>query len=201
MIDSPALTAPAPVSVIELRFPSDLGLATSGLGLAACDPQALELVGSTVCPTNSRVGGGHAMAAVAFGPIVVTEKIALESFAAPSTDGYLHLVVLASGDFPVSARIILTAVLLPGRLQISVPEVPGLPGGPNLALRAISATLGGALTYYERGHGRSIAYHPQGIGLPESCPRGGWKLAARLVFADGTKSTAATVIRCPPRRA
>jgi hypothetical protein len=191
--------APAPVSSIELRFPSNLGFATSGLGLASCDPQALQKNGAAVCPADSRVGSGSAVAAVGFGPTVVREGVSLESFAAPSTDGYLHLAILASGDYPVVARIVLSAVLLAGRLRISVPEVPGLPGGPNVALAAITATLGGSLTYFEHTGGRDVAYRPKGIGLPDHCPRGGWKLAARLAFADGTHSAAETVIPCPHR--
>jgi hypothetical protein len=187
------------VSSIELRFPGNLGIATSGLGLASCGAQELQLLGPTACPADSRVGNGRAVAAVAFGPIVIHEDIALASFATPSADGYLHLAILASGDFPVSARVVLTAVLLPGRLQITVPEVPGLAGGPNVALVAITATLGGPLTYYERRHGENVAYRPRGIGLPDNCPRGGWRLGASLAFADGTTSRAGTVIGCPRR--
>jgi hypothetical protein len=200
-IDSPAQSVSAPVSAVELRFPSNLGFATSGLGLASCEPEALRVLGPVVCPADSRLGSGSATAAVGFGPAVVRENVRLESFAAPSSDGYLHLAILASGKSPVLARVVLGAVLLPGRMQISVPEVPGLPGGPNLALVAIKATLGGPLTYYEHVHGRNIAYRPKGIGLPDSCPHGGWKLAAALSFADGTHSAASTVIPCPPQSA
>jgi hypothetical protein len=200
-IDSPEQSVSAPVSAIELRFPSNLGFATSGLGLASCEPEALRVLGPIVCPADSRLGSGRATTAVGFGPAIVRENVRLESFAAPSSDGYLHLAILASGKSPVLARVVLTAVLLPGRMQISVPEVLGLPGGPNVALVAITATLGGPLTYYEHIHGRTIAYRPKGISLPDSCPRGGWKLAAGLSFADGARSVASTVIPCPPQSA
>jgi hypothetical protein len=200
-IDPPAQRVPAAVSRVELGFPSDLGLATSGLGLATCDPALLGEVGAKVCPADSKMGSGEAIAAVAFGPDVVREHVTLGLFAAPSSDGYIHLAIVADGREPISARIVMSAVLLPGRLQISVPPVPGLPGAPDVALLALTATLGGKLTYYERTHGRTIAYHPRGIALPDRCPRGGWRLSARLAFLDGTASHARTVVACPrPRR-
>jgi hypothetical protein len=199
-IDPKANSMPLAVSSVQLGFPSNLGLATSGLGLASCDPDELALADAKPCPANSRMGSGSATVAVSFGPNVVYEHVTLGLFAAPSTDGFLHLSILAIGTEPVSARIVMSAILLPGRLRITVPEVPSLPGAPDVALVAIRATLGGALTYYERRGGRKIAYRPQGIGLPDSCPRGGWRLAAALVFMDGEHSRAGTTISCPPRR-
>ena len=122
------------------------------------------------------------------------------TFAAPSPDGYLHLAILAHGQEPVVASVVLTAVLLPGRLEINVPPIASLPGAPNAALVNMKTSLGGALTYYERSHGHMIAYRPRGIGLPDSCPRGGWKVAAKFMFVDGPSSRAATSIHCPSRR-
>jgi hypothetical protein len=200
-IDPPAQSIPAAVSTVELDFPSDLGLATSGLGLATCNPALLGEVGPDACPADSKMGSGDAIAAVAFGPSVVHEHVTLGLFASPSSDGYIHLAIVAEGREPISARIVMSAVLLPGRLQISVPAVPSLPGAPDVALVALSATLGGKLTYYERAHGRTIAYRPRGIALPNRCPRGGWRLSAKLAFLDGTASRARTVVPCPrPRR-
>ncbi len=199
-IDPPAQATPPPLSQIDFSYPGNLGFATSGLGLAACDPGALAAQGGQVCPTNSRMGGGSATVEVVFGAEVIEEHVVLELFAAPSPDGYVHLAILASGKEPVEARIVITAVLLAGHLQISVPVVPGLPGAPDVAIKQIRASLGGALTYYEHANGRLVAYRPKGIGLPGSCPRGGWRLGARLAFQDGEHSHAGAVIACPRRR-
>src|SRR6202042_387449 len=70
-IDPPRQSAPAPVTQVQVAFPSDLGLATSGLGLAECDPVALEREGESACPANSRLGSGAATVGVAFGPTLV----------------------------------------------------------------------------------------------------------------------------------
>ena len=196
-LDPPPETAPTPVMQIDLSYPGDLGFATSGLGLAACDPAALEARGASACPANSRMGGGSASVAVPFGTEVVAERVALEMFAAPSPDGFLHLAILARGSEPVQARIVISAVLLVGHLQITVPTVPALPGGPDVALTEIRGRLGGPLTYYEDVRGHRVAYHPKGIGLPDRCPSGGWHLGAGIAFENGQHSQARAVVACP----
>jgi hypothetical protein len=188
-----------PVSELEVSYPEDLGLATSGLGLQPCPLETLTLDDGEACPANSRMGRGSARVEVPFGPRLVPELVALEIYAAPSSDGYLHLAILANGGEPVIAQALLSAVLLPGLLKVQVPSVETLPGAPDAALVEMHATLGGPLTYYERVRGHVVAYRPRGIGLPDSCPRGGWTLGASLVFSDGAHSHAETAIRCPHR--
>lgn len=188
-----------PVSQIEVGYPESLGLATSGLGLAACEPAAIEALGGEACPSNSKMGQGSALVEVPFGPETVGETVAVAFYAAPSTDGRLHLVIWVHGQHPVLASLVMSGVLLPGHLQITVPPIVGVAGGPDVSLVSMRASIGGALTYYERVHGTQVAYRPRGIGLPDSCPRGGWRLAARFAFIDGTRSGAATVVPCPPR--
>jgi hypothetical protein len=193
----PAQGVPMPVSQIEVGYPESLGLATSGLGLAACEPSALEALGGEACPANSKMGQGSALVEVPFGPETVREAVAVVFYAAPSTDGRLHLVIWVHGQHPVLASLVISGALLPGRLQIDVPPILGVAGGPDVSLLSMRASIGGALTYYERVHGKQVAYRPRGIGLPDSCPRGGWRLAARFAFIDGTGSRAATVVPCP----
>jgi hypothetical protein len=115
----------------------------------------------------------------------------------PSPDGYLHVLVYASGVFPVYAQVVLTGVLLPGRLSVSVPPIPSLPAAPNVVVVQMRLTLGGALTYYEQVGGRSVAYHPAGVGLPARCPAGGFGFAATFAFVDGSRSNARTSVPCP----
>jgi hypothetical protein len=198
-IAPPLWGQPMPVSEVQVSYPDDLGLATSGLGLQSCPLETLALDDGEACPANSRMGRGSARVEVPFGPRLVPERVALEIYAAPSSDGYLHLAILANGGEPVIAQALLSAVLLPGLLKVQVPSVETLPGASNAALVEMYATLGGPLTYYEHVRGHVIAYRPRGIGLPDSCPRGGWTLGASLLFSDGGRSHAHTVIRCPHR--
>jgi hypothetical protein len=190
---------PAPLQGIELAYPANLGFATSGLGVAACPTGELEEVGPAVCPPDSRMGHGEAEVEIPIGPTLVRETVELELFAGPSPDGYLHVLVYASGMFPVLAQVVLSGVLLPGRLSITVPPIPSLPAGPYVAVTHMQLTLGGHLTYYERVGSRNVAYHPPGVGLPRSCPRGGFSFAASFAFIDGSHSAARTAVPCPAR--
>lgn len=199
-IDPPAQSGPLPVSSIAVSYPASLGLATSGLGLDSCDPAALELQGSETCPANSKLGEGSAVVQVPFGPSIVSETVELGIYAVPSSDGYLHLGILAHGQDPVIANVVLAGVLSAGRLAISVPPIASLPGAPYVALVRMQASLGGNLTYYERRGGRRVAYRPRGIGLPDSCPKGGWLVGASFQFTNGQSSAAKTAISCPARK-
>ncbi len=81
-------------------------------------------------------------------------------------------------------------------MQIGVPLVPSLPDSPDVAVVQLTTTLGPlGITYYERVHGHTIAYHPRGLLLPDSCPRGGFPFAAELGFVDGSTASAR---RCVP---
>ncbi len=198
-INQPVASAPAPLARVVVSYPTELGLATSGLGLQSCAVAALELEGPSACPPDSAMGQGAAVVEIPFGSDIVKERVALGIYAAPSSDGYLHLSIVAFGVTPVLAQVVLAGVLLPGRLKITVPPIISLPEAPYVSLVSMRASLGGALTYYEHAHGRTIAYRPKGIGLPETCPQGGWKLGAYLAFIDGRSSHAGTVIPCPYR--
>jgi hypothetical protein len=191
---------PSPLTGVRLSYPADLGLATSGLGVATCAPERLESTGPTGCPANSVMGSGVAQARFRVGPEVFAEDASLGVVAGPSSDGSLRMLVSATGISPVGARIVMSSVLDPGVIALSVPLVPSLPEGEDVSVVAVNATLGGNLTYLERRGGRTVRYRPRGISLPPRCPRGGFAFAGIFTFLDGTQTTAHTRVPCPPRR-
>ncbi len=191
---------PAPLTGIDFNYPPDLGIARSDLGVASCDPGALEAHGAAACPPNSIMGGGSAAVEVPIGPEIVRETATIALVAGPSEHGYLNLLVAATGITPVAARIVMPTLLLGGHMHITVPLVQSLPEGPNVAVVAAHVTLGGHLTYVEKAHGRSLPYHPKGVVLPKRCPRGGFRFAGTFSFLDGTQASAATTVPCPTRR-
>jgi hypothetical protein len=191
---------PDVLTAVQLGYPRNLGLGTSGLGLAACDPVLLAEEGPTICPANSRMGGGSALVEIPLGGFLHQEAVALALVAGPSPNGILRVLVGAFGAFPVSAVDVLSAELLPSLLSITVPPIPTLPGGPYVSLVEMHLTLGGRLTYYERVRGRNVAYHPPGISLPRSCPRGGFRFFATFSFLDGQQASARTQVACPAGR-
>jgi hypothetical protein len=196
-VRTPDGSLPSALTGISFHYPADLGIGTSGLGLATCAPAKLSFAGPQACPTNSIMGRGSALAKFQVSPEVSEETASIALVAGPPQHGYLKLLISATGSYPVQARIVMSTLLLPGQLQISVPLVPGLPEGPDVAVVRVKATIGGNLTYYERAHGKRVPYRPQGILLPKRCPRGGFHFHANFSFLDGSHTRSQTVVRCP----
>lgn len=195
---------PPPLTEVDLRYPEDVGIATSGLGLATCSAATLEAVGPEGCPPDALMGSGSALAEIPIGPDIVKETAPITIYRAPTENGQIALLLYANGQTPVNAQIVLPSLLLPasapfgGRVRIGVPLVPSLPDSPDVAVVQLHTTLGPlGITYYERTHRRTIAYRPRGLQLPDSCPRGGFPFAAQLGFVDGSTAATRTVVPCP----
>jgi hypothetical protein len=202
-IKAPPHRVPAPLIALDLRYPDELGLGASGLGLATCTRATLELIGPAGCPADSRMGDGEALAEVPFGPEILRETARVSILRAPEGNGRIALFLNVEGWHPVLTQDVLAGVLLPGprpyeTIHIDVPLVESLPEGPDVAVVQLRASLGAhGLTYYEQVHGKHVPYHPQGILLPPRCPHGGFRFTAILSFEDATKTTARTAVRCP----
>jgi hypothetical protein len=203
-VATPAGGAPSPVTEMELLLAPGLGIASSDLGLETCVPSELERDGVAGCPPDSLMGRGNAAAEVPFGSSFVTERAPIELFSGPLQEGHPQLLFFASGEFPVLANIIFGALVLPaqgpfgGQLNATLPLLPSVPEGPDVALVQLQTTIGASgITYYERVKGRTVRFHPRGILLPASCPRGGFPFAARLTFQDATHASAGTTVPCP----
>ena len=122
-------------------------------------------------------------------------------------EGHIALLFYANGHLPVSAQIVFNGLVLPaaspfgGDLAITTPLVPALPGSPNAAIVQLHSTIGPLhLTYYEHTRGKYVSYHPRGILLPRTCPRGGFRFAASFTFEDGAHTRAHAVVPCPVQR-
>jgi hypothetical protein len=206
-IATPADYAPPPLTKIDIRYPRELGLAISELGLATCPSARLETFGPASCPANSRMGKGEALAEITFGPDVIHETAEVEIIRAPEQNGHLALLFYANATNPVSAPLVFPGLLLPTpppndeNIQINVPLIPSLPDAPDVAITQLHATLGPlGLTYYENVHGQREAYHPKGILLPHTCPHNGFPFAAELTFQNHTHTNTHTTIPCPTPR-
>ncbi len=207
-IAAPDGQVPPPLTQLDLRYPDNLGIALSGLGLAVCSAQALQLSGPEGCPADSIMGYGTARAEIAVGPAIVHETAGITIVRGQTEQGHLALLIHASGLSPVLAQIVFPALLLPapapfgGRLHITIPLIPSFPESPDVAVVAFPATLGpqGVTNYEHVGHS-VIAYSPKGILLTDSCPRGGFAFAAEFEFQNGSHTDARTAVPCPNRRA
>jgi hypothetical protein len=198
---------PTPVTSVDVRYPAHLGIALSGLGFANCSQTTLEEIGQG-CPPDSLMGFGTATAEIPIGPAIFSEIAHVTIFRAPAQEGQVGLLFHVEASNPVSAELVFPGLLLSapppfaGHIEIKVPVVPGLPGGPNVAVVKLRLTVGPIrrIFYYEHVHGKTLRYHPKGVLLPDSCPRGGFPFAASFTFEDNSHAIAQTDVPCPHLR-
>jgi hypothetical protein len=203
-VATPPGQVPIAMRQIDLLYPANFGIATSGLGISTCQAKVLKAQGPPGCPPNSVMGYGTSIVEVPFGPELLQETARTTTFMAPVHDGQIGLLFYASGESPVAAELVFPGVVLPapgpfgGDLNALLPLVPTLPEAPNAALVKLTTTLGPShITYFEFKRGETIPYHPQGILLPRSCPQGGFRFAARFAFEDGSHASAQATVPCP----
>lgn len=208
IVSSPP-SSQTPLRTVSLELPSEMGIATSGLGLENCLVSRLEALGSKGCPADSLMGRGTATAEIPIAGEVITESARVEVFSAPVQSGRLALLVYASAESPVFAQLVFPAIVVPAAppygegVETSVPLVPSLPGAPDVAVTRFQMALGttrrgpGHFVYYRRVHGRRAPYAPSGLRLPPRCPRRGFPFEARFAFEDKTTATAHATVACP----
>lgn len=200
-----------PLRSVTVELPSEMGIATSGLGLENCLVSRLEALGSEGCPANSLMGRGTATAEIPIAGEVIAESARVELFSAPVQLGRLALLVYASAESPVFAQLVFPATVAPAAppysegIETSVPLVPSVPGAPDVAVTRFRMELGttteglGHFVYYRRVHGRRVPYTPRGLQLPSRCPYGGFPFEAHFAFEDQTTAAAHTIVACPRR--
>lgn len=196
---------PPPVTRFDLRIPANLELVASSLGLSICRPQALLANGLEGCPANAKLGFGSAQIKVPVGPEPVSEQASIEAEMGPPVGEEIGVLLYAEAGTPVAAQLIFPGVLFGGAsqsLSTAVPPIPSLPGAPDISLVSMNLSLGPeGLRYFKTVHGHTVGYRPEGIALPARCPRGGFRFAAQIAFADGSAASTQSTVPCPaPRR-
>jgi hypothetical protein len=209
----PARLTTAPLTEVRFEYPQSLGLISSGLGLATCTRPAsdfaqvlIEASGLGGCPLNSVMGYGTARAIVRLvGGQAIPEYATVTLLAGPIVHGRLGLVVYVDGERPFGAKLAFAGEVrgapapYGGALAVRMPVAPGLSGLATVSLVDLRITIGShAIRYHERRGGRTVSYRPQGIGLPTSCPRHGFRFRAEVAFADGSRRSARSTTPCPP---
>jgi hypothetical protein len=204
-IAGPAGQVPSPITEFNLRYPANVGVALSGVGIETCTTAILQADGPKGCPTDSIMGLGSAAGEIEFGPEIIQASAVITILRAQDENGHVAMLFNVFSPVPVQTEFVIPGVLLPGpapfggHIHLNVPLVPSLPEAPDVAAIKIDATLGPAdgVKYTERVHGRTIHYVPKGIPLPHKCPRGGFPFAATFGFQDGSTASAQTRVPCP----
>jgi hypothetical protein len=205
--EAPGAQIPPPLTEVELRYPADIGIYNSELGLATCEASALEAGGPRACPPDSVMGYGVVHTGVVLGDTHVLETSTITVFRAPYSGRHFALLFFAEGTEPVLTSVIFPGLLLSasepfgGRVSIGVPLVETLPGAPFVSVLRMHATLGPEkVTYFKRAGGITFAFRPRGIELPRRCPRDRFPFVAQFTFAEGASAEARTTIGCPRAR-
>jgi len=205
---APVGTVPPPLTEMQLSYPRGINFFLNDLGIRRCAESVLQASGPAGCPPNSAMGYGVVETGIVLGGTPVQESSPVTILRAPERDGHLALLFFAEGREPVVTNVIFSGVLLPardpfgGNVKIGVPLVETLPGAPYVSVLHLHATIGPKhLTYYHNVDGVSLAFAPQGLLLPPTCPRASFPFAAIFVFSDGTHAQASTTVPCPPGRA
>lgn len=202
----------APLTEVRFAYPRSLGLVSSGLGLAACirPPEdfatvLLSWTGLGGCSPNAVMGVGTALALVELSNgQVIPEYATVTLLSGPLEHGRLGLVVYVDGQRPFGAKLAFAGDVRDvggrygGEMTVRMPAVPGLEELATVSLVEMRIVIGShAIRYYERRGGRRVAYRPEGITLPVSCPAHGFRFRARVSFADGSRRTATSTTPCP----
>jgi hypothetical protein len=199
------------VNDVRLLTPPGLTLSDSRLGVAACRRPLLEVaevmnpVQHRRCPANSLIGTGTATAGLLLSEEeTIFGAATIELHAGASVDDKPGLLITADTYHPARMQLTYVGYLyVPPPafglgLAIVIPAIPKPPFGAQVALSTFHLAVGlPSITYSKIVRGRRVAYHPGGIPLPTTCPRGGFRFRAILRFADGTRRTADSVVACP----
>lgn len=203
-VGGPGGTSPLAVTGFDLRLPAEMGIASTTLGQANCEPAALIVSGLAGCSGNARIGFGTASAVVPVGSESIHEIASLDAVMGPAVENRVEVLWYVQASQPVFAQLVLPSVVeetgppYGEELAVSVPLVQAWPEGPDLALETFDSSLGPAgLTYHRRVAGHNIAFHPRGLRIPRTCPSGGYRFAAVLSFQDGTQATSTYNVPCP----
>ncbi len=199
---------PSPLTDVNLHLPAGMNPATATIGDGQCKTPMLLLLGLKGCPPNSQVGGGTALAEVILGSEAIRENAQITVLNGTPEGEHLVLLFYADGETPVSTQLVFPSVIFlneegpfSGHINTNVPPIPSVPGAPDVSVLSFQSTLGPlGVTYYRLVHGRRVAFHPEGIAVPESCPHQGFLFSGEFSFMDGTVVKANSTVPCPPRK-
>jgi len=202
----------AQLNEVRLAYPRSLGIVSSGLGLASCTRPArdfaevlLDAPGLAGCPPNAVMGVGSARALVTLTDgQVIPEYATLTLLSGALEHGRLGLVVFVDGQRPFGAKLAFAGEVrgargpYGGALSVRMPQVPGIEQLATISLVELRVVIGAhTIRYSERRHGRTVWYHPDGVQLPTTCPRGGFRFEAQVGFSDGSRRSATSATPCP----
>jgi hypothetical protein len=187
---------PSPVRHSVLRFPAGMSLDIPRL--RACSAARLRVHGPSGCPAQSEIGSGHALVETHAGSQITTEEVELHAFLGPPENLQPTFEIFAQGYTPLDEHLVFGGEVMSANapygeeLVMSIPPVPSLPLEPDASIVTFSLTVGAG-----RGTGTRPPHPQSTVGIPRSCPPGGFPFAAQFSYADGTTGSALARVPCP----
>jgi hypothetical protein len=195
---------PSPMTQVDVALPAGIGLGTTDLGEATCNPAALFAFGPQGCSPNSRMGLGIATVELPVVPEPPELSADITVYMGAPEEHRTTMLIYAETKTPVQGQWVFPTQLLPSNgaygadLHTVMPLIPTWPGGAPAAIVHMETTLGPRhLTYYTRRHNRLVAYAPEGMAVPEHCPPDGFPFRATYHFDDGSTTSVTTHVPCP----
>ena len=125
-------------------------------------------------------------------------------FLSDNRPGHVALLVFLQGHSPVSVEIVFGGKVISGPkpyglgFSLDVPLIKVLPDASDASATSAFITLGAHnVAYYRKVNGKRTLFHVKGIVLPPRCPHGGWPVASRFKFQDGSTVLATRSVPCP----
>jgi hypothetical protein len=197
--DSPV---PSPITHVDVFGPAGLTLDLEGTGV--CNKERLEELGNKACPEDSVAGTGGGEGIYELGGEIIKEPYTLNFYLADNRPGHTALLIFLKGSTPVSIELVFAASVIHGPppyglgFSVEVPLIKVLPEASDASATSAFLSLGAhGAVYYKIVHGKRRLFHVKGIILPKSCPRGGWPVASRFSFQDGSTVMAKRTVPCP----
>jgi hypothetical protein len=201
-IGSTNLPVPSPITHVNVFGPAGVTLNLQGTG--TCTVAALENVGPSACPADSRAGFGGGEGAYEIAHELVKEPFTLDFFLGNNHPGHLEVLIYLNGSSPVSIQLVFKAQVITGPapyglgFSLDVPLIKALPEASDASATSTFLTLGAKnVAYYKTVHGKRKLFHVKGIVTPKTCPKGGWPVKTEISFEDGSTVTAKRSIACP----
>lgn len=158
------------------------------------------------CPRNSFLGYGTAYVATQFGEDIVREKAELDIFAGPPKSEQ-EVLYFAVGQTPIWQEEVFPGQLVEefgafsAALITNVPLTETVPDGPFVSTTRFESIIGPAgVTYYRHVKGHIVPFHPQGVLVPNHCPKHGFPFEVELNFVGGISAVGHTSVPCPNGR-
>jgi hypothetical protein len=195
---------PSPVTDVQLDLPAGMGLGTTNLGEETCDPAMLFAVGFEGCSPNSQMGLGNANVEIPVAAGRINIHAFIRIYMGVPEHQHTTLLIFAETRTPVVGNFLFPSELLPttgiygAKIHTKMPLIPTWPEGPSAVIVHMETTLGPShLTYYRHKHNKLVPYTPEGLAVPERCPRGGFRFGATYHFYDGSTVPVTTNVPCP----